>query len=158
MKAGEIGGRVAIVERRRTRLWHWTFSGGSPPPDVLPNLVHDLLYVDRLFFAHSPLSPLGVMWPAPAQAGSFHLSAGPSSRLGGDSLPVLPGLSGLYRLPSPAGKACEIALIAEADGDLSERIGTQEAVEVEALRQAQPPCGCQQHSALTRAPPTDAGL
>src|SRR5437867_11599117 len=67
MEVGELGGRLAAVERGEEVLGRGTIPGGaSPPPDVLPNPVHDLLDVDLLNLAHYLVLPVGVMPSPPA--------------------------------------------------------------------------------------------
>src|SRR2546426_10099233 len=62
MEVGEIGRRLAAVERGEEVLGRGTIPGGAPPPpDVLPNPVHDLLDVDLLNLAHYLVLPVGVM-------------------------------------------------------------------------------------------------
>src|SRR2546427_11062960 len=76
MDLGEIGRRLAAVERGEVVLGRrGTVPGVSPPPDVLPNPVHDLLDVDLLNLAHYLVLHVGVMPSLPAQGLSVSRSA-----------------------------------------------------------------------------------
>src|SRR6266498_4228616 len=79
MEVGEIGRRLAAVERGEVVLGRGTVPGASPPPDVLPNAVHDLLDVDLLNLAHYLVLHVGVMPSRPAPGLSVSRS---SRRLG----------------------------------------------------------------------------